>query len=168
MHRRAEEYGIEAHAVPVAWADVPAWGIFYDAGESLCPVMFYAQRHGVGKKLFEGVGRHCLQAFAVYAVHEFLESEHLRVNARSFQSLRRHHAGEEEPDDGGDQQACNSHRNRTEEYGPMEKLQDSDWNKDSESRRGAVDVGRFWIERVNSFLLERRHNIGADHGHCRV
>src|SRR5258706_5134266 len=113
MHRRTEKYGIEAHAVAIARAYVPTRRIFYDAGEGLRPVMLYAEGHRVGEEFLERVGRHCLQPVGVDAVHELLESEYGSVSAGSFESLCRHHAGEEPPDHRRDQQARDGYRDRT-------------------------------------------------------
>ncbi len=43
-----------------------------------------AERHGVRKKFFESVGRHCLEALGVDAIHELLESEDGGVDAGTF------------------------------------------------------------------------------------
>jgi len=63
-------------------------------------MMFDAQRHRVGKKFFEGVWRHDFEVVGVDAVHELLKSEDGDVNARAFQSFRRHDASKKPPDDG--------------------------------------------------------------------
>src|ERR1035437_7300728 len=72
------------------WRGVAAWRIFHDAVERLRPMVFDAQRHGVGEEFFERVGRHALDAIGVDAVHEFLESEDRDCSARAGDSLRGH------------------------------------------------------------------------------
>jgi hypothetical protein len=41
--------------------------------------------------------------------------------------------------------------------------QNGERNQNAGSCPYAVPVGRFRIERVNAFLFERRHDVGADH-----
>src|SRR5580704_18919076 len=164
MHGTGKQDWIEARAVAVSGrGGIPTRWIFDDAREGLCPVVFHAQSHGIGKKFLECAGGHYFEAIGVDAVHEFLKSEHGDVSTRAFDSLRRHHASEQPPDQRADQDTQDQRRNRTEKVSPAEVLDDSKRNDNAESRAEAVSVGGFGVERVNAFLLERRHNISADH-----
>src|ERR1700724_875556 len=94
--------------------NVPVGRIFYYSVEGLCPVVLDAQRHGVGEKFLERVGRHALVAVGIDAIHELLKSEDSDSRARTGHGLRRHLAREEPPDQDGNEDAPDQKRNGIE------------------------------------------------------
>ncbi len=99
MHGTGKEKRTEADVA--VRRSVPVRRILHDSVERLRPVVLDAERHGVGKKFFERVGRHALDAVGVDAVQELLESEDGDSDARTGHSFRRHLAREEPPDQRG-------------------------------------------------------------------
>src|ERR1019366_2866407 len=63
MHGAGEEDGIQAHIG--RRSHVPRGLVLGDSLEGLGPAVLDAQRHGVREKLFEGIGRHALEAVGV-------------------------------------------------------------------------------------------------------
>src|SRR6266852_4747452 len=116
VHGTGKEKRTEANVA--VRRNVPAWRIFYDSVERLCPVVLDAERHGVREKFFEGAGRPAPDAVRADAIHELLEAEDSDSGARAGHGLRRHLARKQPPDQRGNENAPDRQRNRVEQVHP--------------------------------------------------